>query len=214
MTMEVSQAPRFTATAVPSVLQRPGAKPVPEPDRAPDCFSDLNLDQLIAAVTEGREQYDLRPAFHAPLLDAADVAYRYEVFRDLADVDLRDDVASFSRALTRFRDRNRGAEQIRNPLRSQRLRLDGASTYCSAVTSLAEALGRRAPASRGLRDVSAHLGAYVRSPGFEQLHDDVLRCERALDAVAYRLTILEDRVRVRRAAGQHDQVVSHISTLT
>jgi hypothetical protein len=106
--MEVSQAPRFTATAVPSVLQRPGAKPVPEPDRAPDCFSDLNLDQLIAAVTEGREQYDLRPAFHAPLLDAADVAYRYEVFRDLADVDLRDDVASFSRALTRFRDRNRG----------------------------------------------------------------------------------------------------------
>jgi hypothetical protein len=34
-------------------------------------------------VTGGREQYDLAPLFRIPLHDAAAVAYRHEVLRDL-----------------------------------------------------------------------------------------------------------------------------------
>ena len=191
--------------AFPSVLRRPGAAPRPPPPaHPPACFPDLNLDQVVAAITKGREGYGLSSTFHAPLDDPADVVYRQEVFRDLADTGLRDEALAFSHGMRRVRERARRADAIRNPLQAQRLGLDGASTYCAAVGDLARALGRRKLVSRGLRDVAAYLHDHVRSPAFTALRDDVERLERRLDAVTYRLTILEDRVRVRPASGQHD----------
>jgi DNA mismatch repair protein MutS len=191
--------------AFPSVLRRPGsATPPPRAAHPPACFPDLNLDQVVAAVTKGREGHGLSSYFHAPLCDPADVVYRQEVFRDLADAGLRHEVLAFSRSMQRVRERSRRADAIRNPLQAQRLGLDGASTYCAAVSDLARALERRALASRALRDVAAYLRDHVRSPAFTALHDDVERLERRLETVTYRLTILEDRVRVRPASRQHD----------
>ena len=204
MGQDASHRGRDAVVAAPSVLQRPGATPLAASERARACLADLNLDQVIAAIIKGRDAPALRAAFHAPLDDAADVVYRQEVFRDLADRDLRAHVEAFAQSMHDLRVHARRAEKIGNPLRWQRLRLDGASTYCAAVGTLASVLERHDLSSRGLRDVVAYLHDYVRSPAFVTLRDDVQRCERELDGVTYGLTVLEDRVRVRRAAGQHD----------
>jgi len=50
---------------------------------APAFFRDLNLDQLVAAVVHGRDEYALAPLFYHPLDTIDDVGYRHEVFRDL-----------------------------------------------------------------------------------------------------------------------------------
>ncbi len=204
MSRDASHGERQVDVTAPSVLQQPGATRLTASEPAPACLADLNLDQVIAAITKGRDVPALRAVFHAPLDDPSDVAYRQEVFRDLSDDALRAHVEAFARSMRDYRAHARRAERIRNPLRRQRLRLDGASMYCAALTAITDVLSRHDLSSRGLRDIAAYLHDYVRSPAFVTLRNDVQRCERELDAVTYGLTVLEDRVRVRRASGQHD----------
>src|SRR5436305_12829814 len=49
----------------------------------PDFFVDLNLDQIIGAVTAGREEYNLKPFFYTPLGDIGATQYRHEIMQDL-----------------------------------------------------------------------------------------------------------------------------------
>ena len=51
----------------------------------PSVFADLNLDQVFAAVTAGRDEYDLIPFFSAPLHDVQAVEYRHQILRDMED---------------------------------------------------------------------------------------------------------------------------------
>ena len=54
-----------------------------EQSKAPDFFVDLNLDQIVAAITVGREEYDLQPFFHVSLCDVDAITWRHEIMQDL-----------------------------------------------------------------------------------------------------------------------------------
>ena len=47
---------------------------------APDILGDLNLDQVLAEIVAGREQYGLLPYFYTLLETADEVSYRHAVF--------------------------------------------------------------------------------------------------------------------------------------
>jgi len=190
-----------TDAPTPSVLWQQGSGADARP--APACLADLHLDQVFAAIADGRDAADLAPIFRAPLRDVADVAHRHDVFRDLADADLRGRVEAFAGAMRHLRVLRRRAEAVRNPRQAQRLRLDAAAAYVAAVRALAHAL-RRPLRSQGLRAVAAHLDALVATASFRALEADVERLERDLGAVTYRLTLLEDRVHVERTDVQED----------
>ena len=67
-------------------------------------FSDLNLDQVFAAVAAGRDEYDLIPFFGAPLRDVRAVEYRHQVQRDLEDMALSRAVADFALRMREMRE--------------------------------------------------------------------------------------------------------------
>ena len=49
----------------------------------PDFFIDLNLDQIINAITSGKDEYNLKPFYYTSLKDFDSIAYRREILQDL-----------------------------------------------------------------------------------------------------------------------------------
>src|ERR1017187_7456901 len=46
---------------------------------APEFFTDLNLDQIVASMTAGRDEYNLKPFFYTPLSRVETINYRYDI---------------------------------------------------------------------------------------------------------------------------------------
>ena len=164
----------------------------------PDFFSDLRLDQIVAAVTAGREEYDLAPFFHAPLTDVETITYRHEVFRDLEDPVLRGRVQAFAENMRAMRDSLGRAAKRHYRYEKERWFLDSASAYCGAVTQLTDDLAHLDVKSRGLLGLRAHLRTYLQSVEFVALLSDTQRLEADLDGVRYRLHVLGSRIKVSR----------------
>src|SRR5262249_7494836 len=70
---------------------------------APAFFVDLNLDQIVDAVTKDWADCNLKPFFHTPLKRIDAIQYRHEVFQDLENPTLLEQVRSFARRMGEVR---------------------------------------------------------------------------------------------------------------
>jgi DNA mismatch repair protein MutS len=182
------------------LFERPGQ--IQREDRP--MFRDLNLDQVFAALTSGRGEYDLMPFFAAPLGDVRAVQYRHEVQQDLADDGLAKAVADFALAMREMRENLDLAGRLRERYQNARWFLAAARVYGAAVTALADALSAIDPGSRGFTAFRRYLADYITSEVFASLTADVARVTRALDEVRYCVLIKGNRVRVTRYEGEAD----------
>ncbi len=138
-----------SAVAFRSILFGSAVELVPDADRqAPACFHDLNLDELVADVCSGREEFELAPLFNVPLPDVDLVAYRQEVFRDLEEGAVRDNATTFTVAMQAMRSYVALASRLRSSHQKQRWHLDAVQVYCDAVTALSAGLEQASLRSR------------------------------------------------------------------
>jgi hypothetical protein len=171
---------------------------------APDCFSDLNVDQIVALATTRKEEYNLTPFFYMPLHDADAVAYRHEVMQDLERADLAAAIDAFAESMRIVRTHLAQLEKRYYEQQKRRWLLDAANLYVAAVNRLVHDLNIAKPASRGLLAFHEYLAKYASAENFTALAEQTKQLESELSAIRYSIFIRGLRVEVLRYQGNPD----------
>jgi len=174
-----------------------------ETPEVPSFFRDLNLDQIVDAITCGRGDYNLKPFFYTPLTDLAAIAYRQEVMRDL-EQGLLASIESFSRRMRDVRAHLTAAEKLPYKQQKERWLLNAVEVYCQAVVELRNDLNRSHPGSRGLRALREHVVEYVESDRFKTLRTEAETLKSGLSAIRYCVLIRDGTITVRNYDAETD----------
>jgi hypothetical protein len=170
----------------------------------PSFFADLNLDQVVASMTRGREEYDLKPFFYAPLYDVAAVHYRHEVLRDLEKHAVFSSVGAFAQKLRDMRKHLAQAEKLHYKYQKERWFLDAVEIYCDAVGALGDELALLEVNSRGFKAFREYLADYTQSDGFTSLAAETQKLRDDLAGMNYCVHIKGSRVTVSKYDGEAD----------
>ena len=170
----------------------------------PDFFGDLELDQIVAAVTAGKEEYGLKPFFYLPLHEADAVVYRQEIMRDLEKPSLLDAIKTFAAGMRAMRGDLALAEKLGYARQQERWFLEAADAYCGAVTRLVRDLAVEQPPSRGLSAFREYLAGYAASAGFQALLAQTGQLKAGLAAIRTCLLIDGLTVQARPYQGESD----------
>lgn len=166
---------------------------------------DLNLDQIVAAITGDREERDLiTKVLFGHLHDADAVRYRHEVFRDLDDAALFEEVQRFADHVGQVRVHLRQLAKMPHRYHQEGWLLDAAAIYCEAVQSLAAHLASAPISSRALLAFREYLASYVASARFTALVSDTRNRKDALGQIRYCTRIRAGRVEVSRYQDEAD----------
>ena len=173
----------------------------------PTFFADLNLDQIVDAITVGKQEYNLQPFFFAPLRDPDAILYRQEIFRDLEDEAVLEAIRTFAQRMSVFRRYLALVEKLHYHYHQAGWYLEAAGVYCDAVAGLAADLRAASLAARGLMALRGFLADYAASERFSVLQADTQRVKAALATVQYCVLIKGDLVKVRSYEGEVDYSV-------
>jgi DNA mismatch repair protein MutS len=171
-----------------------GEHAAPETAAEPDCFADLNLDQLAGAIA----QSDVAVAAyfrHAPR-DVGLVRFRQRVFQDLERPAVAGVAGGFTGAMARTRRRLGRLDRMAHPPQADRWFFDTVVDHVVAVTAFADGLAAAGPSSPGLCALRDDLAARVSDPGFVALAAQARWLKDRLREVRYDLLLREDKVSI------------------
>ena len=178
----------------------------------PECFRDLNIDQIVAAVTAGRDEYDLKPFFHHRLDDPDEIAYRQEIAQDLESPGLFARIGAFAEKMRNMRGHLRAAEERYYRLNKQGWLLDAIAIYCAAVQQLIADLAEAELQSQGFRSLREYLSGYAAAQPFRALVADTGRVKADLSSVRYGIHIRDNAVTVRNYEDEGDYSAEIVAT--
>ena len=180
-------------------------------EEAPDCFPDLHLDEIIAAVTAGHPT-DVDRFFYVPLHDVSTVEHRHQVFRDLESDQTRQAILNFATGMQTMRHRLQQGKQLSNPLQRHGWFIDAVQRFCETVALLRDDLADAELTSPGLRDFDHYLAEYVESDIFRNLVRDSAAVRTELRGVRYTVHVQDLRVHVEKYEDQTDYSEAVVAT--
>jgi DNA mismatch repair protein MutS len=135
----------------------------------PEFFHDLNLDQVVEAITADWKDYGLAPFYYSRPTDLDAVAYRQEVMEDLDDKGLTQAIAAFSGQMRAMRNRLDHSKKLSVKYAIERSFLGAVEIYVEGVERLSRDLSVLGVKSRGMRAFREYLTAYGASAPFRTL---------------------------------------------
>jgi len=178
-----------------------------ETPEAPVFFADLNLDQIIDAVTARRQEYNLKPFFYTPLRDVDTIQYRHEVMQDLESSTLLSHIQSFAEKMIVMRRYLALVDKLDFNYHKKGWFLEAAEVYCEAINGLAHDLSLADLKSRGFLAFRAYVTDYANSHSFKSLTAETQKCKAELSTVQYCVIIKDSTVRVRKYEAETDYSV-------
>jgi DNA mismatch repair ATPase MutS len=171
---------------------------------APEFFKDLNLDQVVQAITGGWKDYDLAPFFYVRLNELNAISYRQEVMRDFENACLMEAVKSFSAQMRAMREHLKQAKDLYFKYAIERAFLGAVEIYCQAVQRLLRQLAELNLGSRGLQSFREYLTDYARCTSFRNLVTETETLRLDLSNIMYCLLLKDDSVTVFHYDGKSD----------
>jgi DNA mismatch repair protein MutS len=171
---------------------------------APDFFKDLNLDQVVGAITEDWKDYNLAPFFHFRLNDLDAITYRQQIMQDLEGDRLMEDIKSFTGQMRAMRERLKQAKDLYFKYATERAFLGAVEIYYQAIERLRQELSAVDLQSRGLRAFREYLTSYTGSASFRNLVTEAEKLRLDLANIRYCLLIKGESVTVRNYEGEID----------
>lgn len=198
-------AQKFSPSTFRSILfTEPDDRSIEETLQPPAFFVDLNLDQIVASITAGRDEYNLKPFFYKTLLHADHIHYRHKVMQDLENPVLFDHIKSFAEKMRTMRNHLFQAGKLYYRYQRQRWFLDAVSLYCDAVRCLRDDLSGVELKSRGFRGFRDYLADYAQSARFASLVTETKQLQLDLAAVKYCLLLKGNTITVRKYKSEPD----------
>ena len=173
----------------------------------PGFFTDLNLDQVIEAITAPKQEYNLKPFFYTPLRDVETIRYRHEVMRDMENDTLMALINAFAEKVAIVRRYLAMLEKLDYNYHKKGWFLEAVLVYCEAVTGLARDLDEALLKSRGLLAFHKYIANYARSPEFQMLLAEAQAVKTGLSELQYSVIIQPGKFSVRKYDGETDYTV-------
>jgi len=200
------------------ILFPPGVLPQEAQQEQPECFSDLNLDQVISAITTPEQTHARRSLYFTSLNDKVSIIYRQDIMRDLEDEHLREQTNAFS---SRISSLKRSFQTIVTPREGVSSRigyldkghfLEVVQRYCEAVHDYAAALAAAELRSEGMLAARNYVQTYAQSSDFAILLADTEATRRTMTTVRYCMLIKDSSIRVQKYEDEADYTDAIVST--
>ncbi len=175
-----------------------------EKSNAPAFFTDLNCNQIVDAITAGRDEYNLQPYFYAGLPRVEAVKYRHEVMQDLEHASLYECVCAFAGKMHDVRQHLAQTQKMYYKEQKQAWFLDGVQIYCETIKSFAAALAGCDLRSRGFLAFRAYLDAYAQSAHFNSILSQTNTLKADLATIEYCVLIKAGGFTVRKYDSETD----------
>jgi DNA mismatch repair protein MutS len=173
----------------------------------PDYFPDLNCDQIVDAITTGKEEYNLKPFFYTCLRSVEAIKYRHSVMQDLENPSLLEHVNSFAQKMRDMRQYLTRVNKLHYKEQQEAWFLDAIENYCETISSFANGLSNADIKSSGFKGFRDYLMSYASSARFSSLWSETTKLKAALSTVKYSVLIKGDKFTVYKYDSETDYSV-------
>lgn len=171
--------------------------------KAPVFLVDLNLDQIVDAMTAGKQEYNSKPFFYTRVDDIDAIKYRQEIFRDLETNKLFGGIKSFSQKTWPMREHLAQANKLYYKYQRGRGFLETIEIYCNAVNPLVHGPSLADLKSHAFLAFRKYRTDYANGERFRFLLAETRKLFEDLSCVKYCMLIKDAGVKVRNDLFQH-----------